>query len=210
MQLRELLSVLEEIAPTRNAEAWDNVGLLVGDPRRGVSKAMLTIDYTAAGRGEAAREGCDAVVAYHPPIFEAIKRVTAAASLVFDAIRRGVAIYSPHTALDVAEGGTNDMLADAIGLDAADRMPLRLVEPKATQYKLVTFVPAEGRWSASATRCSTPGRAGSASTRVQLPLAGHRDVLRRGGDEPDRRARAGSWSRRQEVRAGDGRADRTI
>jgi hypothetical protein len=64
-------------------------------------------------------------------------------SAVFDAIRRGVAIYSPHTALDVANGGTNDMLADAIGLSEEDRGPLRLVEPKANQYKLVTFVPAE-------------------------------------------------------------------
>ena len=55
---------------------------------------------------------CDLIVAYHPPIFEAVKRVTSG-SLIFDAIRRGVAIYSPHTVLDVAPGGTNDMLADA-------------------------------------------------------------------------------------------------
>src|SRR6185312_9529328 len=66
---------------------------------------------------------------------------TGGTALAFDAIRRGVAIYSPHTALDVADGGTNDMLADAIGLDPATRGPLRLVQPKARQYKLVTFVP---------------------------------------------------------------------
>ena len=144
MELSELLSVLEEIAPTRNAESWDNVGLLAGDPSQKASKALLTIDYTDAVAAEAAREGCDCVVAYHPPIFESIKRVTSAGQpLVFDAIRRGVALYSPHTALDVADGGTNDMLADAIGIDPAARMPLRLVEPKARQYKLVTFVPAE-------------------------------------------------------------------
>ena len=61
----------------------------------------------------------------------------------FDAIRRGVAIYSPHTALDVAPGGTNDMLADAIGIEHNARGPLRLVETKAHSYKLVTFVPAK-------------------------------------------------------------------
>jgi len=75
-----------------------------------------------------------------PPIFDAIKRLTAG-SLVFDAIRRGVAIYSPHTALDVADGGTNDVLCDILGLE--DRSPLRLAETKASQYKLVTFVPEE-------------------------------------------------------------------
>ena len=90
--------------------------------------------------GENVWIGYDAIIAYHPPIFDAIKRLTAG-SLVFDAIRRGVAIYSPHTALDVAEGGTNDVLCDI--LDLHDRSPLRLAETKASQYKLVTFVPEE-------------------------------------------------------------------
>src|SRR5216110_3414474 len=128
MRLADALTALEEIAPTRLAESWDNVGLLVGDPGQDVSRAMLCIDYTPEVACEAAGEKCDLIVAYHPPLFHAIKRVTPP-SLIFDAIRRGVAIYSPHTALDVAEGGTNDLLADAIGI-GADRGPLRLVEPK--------------------------------------------------------------------------------
>jgi dinuclear metal center YbgI/SA1388 family protein len=141
MLLRDLLTVLEEIAPTRHAESWDNVGLLVGDPGQSVAKAMLTIDYTPEVACEAAGERADVVIAYHPPIFDALKRVVAGgpSGAVFDAIRRGVALYSPHTALDVADGGTNDMLADAIGL--TDRAPLRLAQTKANHYKLVTFVP---------------------------------------------------------------------
>ena len=139
LRLDQLLNALESIAPTRHAEAWDNVGLIAGAPRQPVSRVMLTIDYTPEVAAEAEAEGCDAVVAYHPPIFEAVKRLVAG-SLVFDAVRRGVALYSPHTALDVAEGGTNDVLADAIGL-GPDRAPLRLAQTKAGQYKLVTFVP---------------------------------------------------------------------
>ncbi|HZN67488.1 MAG TPA: Nif3-like dinuclear metal center hexameric protein, partial [Tepidisphaeraceae bacterium] len=110
MRLSDLVTVLNDIAPTRSAESWDNVGLLAGDPAQDVSRVMLTIDYTDEVADEAEREGCDVVVAYHPPIFEAVKRLTAG-SPVFDAIRRGVALYSPHTALDVVAGGTNDMLA---------------------------------------------------------------------------------------------------
>jgi dinuclear metal center YbgI/SA1388 family protein len=142
MKLEELTCAMEAIAPTRLAESWDNVGLLVGDPQQSISRAMLCIDYTPEVACEAAGEKCDAIVAYHPPLFHAVKRLTAG-SLIFDAIRRGVAIYSPHTALDVADGGTNDMLADAIGITPDSRGPLRLVEPKASQYKLVTFVPPE-------------------------------------------------------------------
>src|SRR5215212_613053 len=134
---------MEQIAPTRHAESWDNIGLLVGDPQQAVSRAMLTIDYTPEVACEAAGAKCDAIIAYHPPIFAALKRVTSsgASAAVFDAIRRGVAIYSPHTALDVADGGTNDVLADVLAL--INRSPLKLAQTKATQLKLVTFVPAE-------------------------------------------------------------------
>lgn len=140
MLLSDLVRAMEDIAPTRHAEAWDNVGLLAGDPAQRVSSVLLTIDYTREVAAERGRLGCDAVVAYHPPIFAAVKRLTAG-SVVFDAIRDGVAIYSPHTALDVAAGGTNDVLCDVLGLPAEGRSPLKLAETKASQYKLVTFVP---------------------------------------------------------------------
>src|SRR4051812_5014422 len=138
MQLKQLIDAMEQIAPTGHAESWDNVGLLVGDPEAKLVRVMLTIDYTSAVADEAKEAKCDTIIAYHPPIFDALKRVTSS-SAIFDAIRRGVAIYSPHTALDVAEGGTNDMLADAIAL--VDRSPLKLAQTKVSQYKLVTFVP---------------------------------------------------------------------
>jgi dinuclear metal center YbgI/SA1388 family protein len=140
MLLRDLLDVLEAIAPTRYAEAWDNVGLLAGDPAQVVSRVMLAIDYTPEVAAEARGAGCDLVVAYHPPIFAAVKRIVAP-DLIYDAIRHGVAIYSPHTALDVAPGGTNDLLADILGL--RDRRPLRAIEAAAREHKLTTFVPAD-------------------------------------------------------------------
>jgi len=138
-RLRELTDALEEIAPTRYAEPWDNVGLLVGDLEQNVSKALLAIDYTPAVAEEGRNERCDCIIAYHPPIFDALKRIVSP-SPIYDAIRRGVAIYSPHTALDVADGGTNDMLADAMGM-GSDRQPLRITDGKAANYKLVVFAP---------------------------------------------------------------------
>jgi len=138
MKLETLIDALQRIAPTRLAEAWDNVGLLVGDPAQNITGVMLAIDYTPEVADEARAAGCDLIVAYHPPIFTPLKRLTAD-SLIYDAIRRGVAIYSPHTALDVADGGTNDLLADAIGLTS--RAPLRLQPAQPSQYKLVVFVP---------------------------------------------------------------------
>jgi dinuclear metal center YbgI/SA1388 family protein len=140
MKLADITAILESIAPTRFAESWDNVGLLAGDPAADVSRILLTIDYTAAVAAEAKSLGCGLVVSYHPPIFEPLKRLKAG-EVVFDAIRNGIAIYSPHTALDVADGGTNDMLADILGLQ--DRTALRVSPATNGQYKLITFVPAE-------------------------------------------------------------------
>src|SRR5829696_6611621 len=140
MKLSDVLAVLEAIAPLRLAEPWDNVGLLAGDPARPASAALLAIDYTPDVAREARELGCDLAVAYHPPIFDPVKRVVAP-SPIYEAIRDGIAIYSPHTALDVAAGGTNDLLAEILGL--AERAPLKRAAARATQYKLVTFVPPE-------------------------------------------------------------------
>lgn len=138
MRLRDVLLALEQIAPLRHAESWDNVGLIAGDPAAPVTRALLAIDATAAVADEAARERCELIVAYHPPVFEGMKSVPAT-SLVHRAIRDGIALYSPHTALDVAPGGTNDLLADVLGLGA--RAALKPAPPRETSCKLVALVP---------------------------------------------------------------------
>jgi dinuclear metal center YbgI/SA1388 family protein len=138
MNVGDLVRAMEAIAPTSLAARWDNVGLLVGDEASALSRVLLAIDCTPAVVEEARRETCEAIVAYHPPIFEASKRFTAG-SLAYDVARAGLAIYSPHTALDAAAGGTNDLLADAVAM--IERAPLRSVEAGETEVKLVTFVP---------------------------------------------------------------------
>ena len=141
MLMRDLISAMGDIAPLQYAEPWDNVGLLVGDPAQSIAGIMLTIDYTKQVAEEAACLHCDAIIAYHPPLFAAVKRITTdgQSNLIHDAIRRGVSIYSPHTAWDVATGGTNDVLAELLGLTNCE--PLRLTAEPARYFKLVTFVP---------------------------------------------------------------------
>jgi dinuclear metal center YbgI/SA1388 family protein len=134
----DLALAMERIAPTRFAAAWDNVGLLVGDPSRPVERVLLTIDLTLSVLQEAVGLGASAIVAYHPPIFQPAKRFLAG-SIAFEAARSGLAVYSPHTALDAADGGTNDVLADLLGMTG--RRPLRALGAVEVAYKLVTFVP---------------------------------------------------------------------
>jgi len=124
MLLVDVMKVLEELAPLRYAESWDNVGLLVGDPQAEITRVLVTVDYTSAVADEAVKGGASLVVAYHPAMFAAVKRVPHDA-LWADAVRRGIALYSPHTALDAAPGGTNDFLADACLMHKTERRALR-------------------------------------------------------------------------------------
>jgi dinuclear metal center YbgI/SA1388 family protein len=138
-RLRDLVAHLDALAPLSAAAEWDNVGLLAGDPAAHVARVLFTIDLTRDVLAEAVAASCELVVSYHPPLFRPVTRL-AAGHVVFDAIAAHVAVYSPHTALDAAPGGTNDVLADAVGM--TERAPLDRFEPKDDAFKLVVFVPA--------------------------------------------------------------------
>jgi dinuclear metal center YbgI/SA1388 family protein len=138
MKVREICRVLDEFAPPEFALDWDNVGLLVGAPDDDVRKMLFCIDLTEDVLDEAVATKAQMIFAYHPVIFKGIHRVTPSTSpAVYHAIRNGIAIYCGHTALDVARGGTNDVLAEMLGL--TDCRPL---EPMSAQHcKIVTFLP---------------------------------------------------------------------
>lgn len=139
MKVNDIVAVCESIAPPELAAEWDNVGLLVGDADAKVARVMLCIDLTAGVLEEARKANARMVLAYHPVIFKPISRITSSSSPVaYAAARAGVAVYSMHTALDAAAGGTNDVLADAMGLQ--DRRPIEPVAGSA-RCKLVVFVP---------------------------------------------------------------------
>jgi len=143
MKLHPLLKTLDTLAPLHLAESWDNVGLLVGDPDQAVARILLTIDLTPAVFAEAVQKKIDLILAYHPPIFEPLKKIVVGQTpnpCLYHAIRRGIAIYAFHTALDVVPGGVNDMLAQLVGL--TETLPLDEKSPApGSSYKLVVFVP---------------------------------------------------------------------
>jgi dinuclear metal center YbgI/SA1388 family protein len=139
MKVSEVVKVLESVAPPYLAADWDNVGLLVGDRAAEARKLLLCIDLTEAVLAEAVRTAARMVMAYHPVIFKPLGRVTAEDSpTVYQAARQGIAVYSMHTAYDAAPGGTNDVLADVLGLTA--RRPLEAT-CRRQQCKIVVFTP---------------------------------------------------------------------
>ena len=145
MKIKDIAAAIEKIVPLKLAQDWDNVGLLIGNPQTNVKNILLTIDVTADVVTEAKRLKTDLIISYHPVIWDGLKQITAdgPAGTVYDLIKAGIAVFSIHTALDVAIGGVNDGLAEIVGICDAEPIGDYVDNPTGDNYKLVVFVPIE-------------------------------------------------------------------
>jgi dinuclear metal center YbgI/SA1388 family protein len=119
LTVSDVCRVLNDLAPEHLAEEWDNVGLLVGDPAGTVTGVLVTLEVTLAVLEEARTQGCQMIVAHHPVIFQPLRAVRLdhpAGAVVHAAIRQGLHLYATHSNLDRAADGTNDVLAERLGL----------------------------------------------------------------------------------------------
>lgn len=136
----EVLGALELRAPSGTAEAWDNVGLLVGDPDWKTSGAVISIDLTRGSIQAAKRKGYRLIVNHHPCIFpksRGLARLTPP-SLAFEAARAGIAVISSHTNFDQCALEVVDGISQGLKLTPRGRL---LDHDSDALMKLVVFVP---------------------------------------------------------------------
>ncbi|MEZ6163713.1 MAG: Nif3-like dinuclear metal center hexameric protein [Phycisphaerales bacterium] len=158
MIVRDLVNAMESIAPISLKEDWDKVGLQLGDPARTISgPILLTIDLTERVMQEAIEAKAAAIVAYHPPIFSALESLTDRTHterIIRGCAEAGIAIYTPHTSLDAAQGGITDWLCEGISANAGEAHEgiihgdCRALIPaiggdSEREVKVITFVPVE-------------------------------------------------------------------
>ena len=113
--VQDLYRFLDTLAPCDAQLPWDNSGFLIGAPEREVRVCVMAMDITADVIRYAQSVGAELIITHHPVIFAPIKRVTSD-SLVYQLIRADISVISAHTNLDLAEGGVNDALAEALRL----------------------------------------------------------------------------------------------
>ncbi|XP_020804551.1 NIF3-like protein 1 [Drosophila serrata] len=135
-KLATVIKELENFAPVKLAEAWDNVGLLI-EPHREklITKILLTNDLTEPVMSEALQKDVSLIISYHPPIFQALKRITQAhwkERVVAACLANNIALYSPHTAWDKACGGVNDWLSQAVHINKIRPLEPELGAPPGT------------------------------------------------------------------------------
>ncbi|NUY80982.1 Nif3-like dinuclear metal center hexameric protein [Flavobacterium sp. MAH-1] len=140
MKIRNILAILDEMAPLAYAEDFDNVGLLVGDADIEATGILVCHDALETVIDEAISKNCNLVVCFHPILFSGLKKITGANYVersILKAIKNDIAIYAVHTALDNHKNGVNKIFCDALGL-----VNTKILVPKKDFiHKLVTFAP---------------------------------------------------------------------
>lgn len=129
MKVQDILLRIDAIAPFRKAADWDNVGLMIGDPRREVTRMGLSLDPLPEAVEEAVRNGCQCLLSHHPMFLQPLRRIDLSTDLgkaIQTAIKAEIAVLSAHTNWDGAEGGVNSVLAERLELKAI--APLVLAE----------------------------------------------------------------------------------
>ncbi len=115
IKISDIYDYLCGLYPLETACDFDNVGLLVGDKDAVISSVLVSLDCDITTVEKAKELGCNLIVTHHPVIFNPIRSATAD-SIVFKLIESNIAVISMHTNLDIANGGVNDHLCDALGL----------------------------------------------------------------------------------------------
>ncbi len=136
-----VIGYMEQLAPKHLAEEWDNVGLQLGSLQKEISGVLVALDVNDAIVDEAIAKGCNLIIAHHAIIFRPIKGIqtdTPMGKLYEKLIKNDIAVYISHTNLDVAEGGMNDWMAEALGIE--NGAPIKDIHTEQLS-KLVVFVP---------------------------------------------------------------------
>lgn len=111
----QIMYEIENIAPFSTAMGFDNVGLLIGNKNKQSDMVLLALDLTANVIREAADSNSGIVVTHHPVIFHPLKTIDSG-SVPYLAVQNDLTVISAHTNLDIAPGGVNDSLAEALGV----------------------------------------------------------------------------------------------
>lgn len=144
INVSDIMKIVEEMAPLRLAEKWDNCGLQAGETDWPVKKILVALDPLEKVVDYACSIDADLLITHHPLIFKPLSSLdfsTPVGKIIQKTIRNKLAIYSAHTNFDSAANGLNDILAERIGL--REIKLLNKISSEGRRCKLVFYVPTE-------------------------------------------------------------------
>ena len=135
--VKKVYETLDSWAPFETQMSFDNAGLLVGHENREVTSVLVALDVTQSVVEEAAALGCNLIVAHHPVIFEPVRTLTDSnptGRVLLTMVEQGIAAICAHTNLDAAQGGVNDLLAQALQLNGNELLEQDGVDREGRPY----------------------------------------------------------------------------
>ncbi|MNJ40952.1 putative GTP cyclohydrolase 1 type 2 [compost metagenome] len=136
-----VIQYMEQLAPKHVAMEGDKIGLQLGTLQKEIRSVLIALDVNEEVVDEAISLGADLIIAHHAIIFRPLAGLqtdTPMGKVYEKLIKNDIAVYISHTNLDVTEGGMNDWMAEALGIE--DVIPLEDIHTDKL-YKLVVFVP---------------------------------------------------------------------
>jgi dinuclear metal center YbgI/SA1388 family protein len=138
MTIKELLDILDKIAPFSLQESYDNSGIQFADLEVPIIKILLALDLTLEILEEAIKNKVNLILTHHPLLFTPLKQITKQNNpLLFQTITNQINLLALHTNYDLAENGLNDYVANLLGITKI--APLKSSLEKI--YKFAVYVP---------------------------------------------------------------------
>lgn len=118
--VKDVVRLMDELAPRERAEEWDHVGLMVGSEKEEVKGIVLSLDVTAEAIALCKDSGANLIITHHPlfftPLFS-IDTETLQGNRIAHLLRENISVFSAHTNLDRADHSVNHALAEKLGLE---------------------------------------------------------------------------------------------
>jgi dinuclear metal center YbgI/SA1388 family protein len=118
LKVSTIENIMQQYAPLRLKEDYDNVGLMVGDKDAQVTKILIALDCTLDVIKEAVDTGCNFIFTHHPLLFIKPKTITGdtlVGKKIIELVKNNINVYSSHTNLDSVKGGLNDIATQLLG-----------------------------------------------------------------------------------------------
>jgi dinuclear metal center YbgI/SA1388 family protein len=127
LKVRDIDKIMEERAPSKLKEDYDNVGLMVGDMESEITSILVALDCTMQVINEAKEKKCNFILTHHPLLFKKPANITKDTLLgkkIIEIIKNDTNVYSSHTNLDSVKGGINDTIMKLLGFDKYNTIEL--------------------------------------------------------------------------------------
>lgn len=139
--ISDVIKYLEQLFPKHLAYDKDPIGLHVGNVNRLLTKVLITLDVTESVVKEAITHNANLIIAHHPFIYRpmaVLNTNTPKGKIIELCLKNDISIYSMHTNYDIAPGGMNDCLGEALKLNKTQP----LIPTKSENFsKLAVYVP---------------------------------------------------------------------